>query len=926
MRRLLLPLVAALCLGALLAAPAQGAFGLKELDTEIVAQGGAPGIPAGQHPLSVTTALATITEPEHPILGYEYPEGALKDLRVVAPAGLVGNPTAVPQCSSADFLAKVGIGDCPNASALGIVSTTISEPEVNPFTTLTAPVYNLTPPPGVAARIGFWTLIVPLTIDFRVNPDSPHNVIVEVNGVPQVTPLYRSTVTLWGVPADPIHDPERGTCAGKTEVSCPVSVPVKPFITLPSSCEGPLTFGFEAESWEGDTFTAPVTAHDGSLPPETTPSGCSKLSFSPSVSAQATSKSATSSTGLDFAIGFDDKGLTSPTGTAQSTIREATVKMPAGFTLNPSAANGLQACSVAAYESETAFSAPGAGCPAASKVADVEVETPLLEGRLLRGQVYVAEQGTNLLASRYVIYMVIKDPDLGISVKLPGRVEPDPATGQLTTVFGQGKYPVPQFPFSQFRFHFKQGARAPLVTPPACGTYTGQAVLRPWSGGESRTLPIPLEVNSGIGGAPCPPPGAPPFEPTLEAGTTDNAAGTYSPLSLRITVPEGGQQLTRIDSVLPPGLTGKVAGIPLCADAALAAAATKTGRAELAAPSCPAASRLGSVTAGAGVGDTLTYVGGTIYLAGPFGGDPLSIAVITPAVAGPFDVGTVVIREGLNLDPTTGEAQVDGSSSAPIPQILEGIPLRLRDLRVSIDRPEFTLNATSCEPLSLRATLFGSGGSVAARSTRYQASSCASLLFKPKLNISLKGGTKRAQHTALKAVLTPRKGDANVGSSVVVLPRSQQIDNAHVENPCTRDQFAAEACPRGSILGTAKAVSPLLDAPLEGLVYFRSNGGARLIPDVVVDLRGQFRIVLVGFVDTITPNTNPRLRTRFLTVPDAPVSKFTLSLYGGKRGLLVNNRNLCRSKQVAELRLSGQNGRQHNTKPVLATSCKKPKG
>jgi hypothetical protein len=930
MKRLLAIAAASLASAMLLAAPAQGAFGLKELDTTIAGQNGEPGIRAGSHPLEVTTTLATITEPENPVLGYEYPEGALKDLRVVAPAGLVGNPTAVPRCSSADFLAKVGVGDCPDASALGVITTTISEPDVSPFTTLTAPVYNLNPPPGVAARIGFWTLIVPLTVDFRVNPDAPHNVIVAINGVPQVTPLYRSKVTLWGVPADPIHNSERGTCAGNTSgASCPVSIAEKPFITLPTNCEAPLPFGFEAESWEGDSFQESILAHDAASPPNTVvPSGCDKLIFAPEVSAQASSQSAESASGLDFDISFEDKGLTSPGGVAQSTIRKAVVTMPPGFTLNPSAANGLDACSVAEYERETASSQPGDGCPQASKVADVEVETPLLEGELLRGSVYVAEQHENLLGSRFALYMVIKDPALGIVVKLPGRVEPDDQSGQLVTTFGEGQYQVPQFPFSQFRFHFKQGPRAPIVTPATCGTYRGSTVLTPWSGGSPRSLPIMLDVTSGPGGGPCPA-SPPPFDPKLEAGTTSNSAGSYSPLDLRVTMGDGQQGLTRIDSVLPPGLTGKVAGIPTCSDAALSSADAKSGRAELASPSCPAASRIGRVLAGAGVGGSLTYVGGSVYLAGPFGRAPLSVAVVTPVVAGPFDIGTVVIREGLNLDPVTAQASVDGSRSARIPQILEGVPTRLRDLRVSIDRPSFTLNATNCEPSSLAASLFGSFADPlnpaddvpVARSARYQAASCASLDFKPRLKLSFKGGTKRNDHPATQAVLTPRPGDANIGRSIVMLPPTQFIDNAHINNPCTRVQFNADACPNTSILGTAKAVTPLLDQPLEGPVYFRSNGGERELPDLVVDLNGQFNVILVGWVDS----RNGRVRTRFVNVPDAPVSKFTLSLYGGKRGLIVNSANLCKVRPRAILRLSGQNGKAYNTDSAITTSCKKKK-
>jgi hypothetical protein len=910
----------------LAAAPAQAEFGLKDLDAAISAQGGEPGIGAGSHPFAVTTTLATLTEP-NPELGYEYPDGSVEDLRVATAAGLVGNPTAVPRCSSADFLTILpsgAVGDCADSTALGVVTSTIEEPTEDG--TFTSAIYNLKPPPGVAARIGFWTLIVPLTVDFRVNPAAPHNVIVSVNGIPQVVPFYSSKVTLWGVPADPAHNSERGRCAGKEGgQTCPASIPEKPFITLPTSCEGPLPMTFEADSWEGETFKRTVFAHDGSSPPNTVgPSGCEELEFKPEVIAEPSTHSAQSATGLDFAVSFEDEGLTDPDGVAQSTMKKAVVDLPPGINLNPAAATGLASCSIADYERESIASEAGEGCPQASKIGEVEVETPLLEGELLQGSLFVAAQDDNLVRSRFAFYMVIRDLELGILVKLPGKVEPDERTGQLKTTFGEAPYEVPQFPFASARFHFRAGPRAPLVTPQTCGEYVGSAVLTPWSGGAARTIPIPVRIDSGIGGARCPA-SPPPFDPELQAGTLNNSAGSYSPLYLRLSLPDGQQDLTRIDSILPPGLSGKIAGIPLCSDTALNDAAAKSGRAELGSPSCPSASEIGSVLAGAGVGGSLTYVSGKIYLAGPFGDAPLSVAVVTPAVAGPFDVGTVVTREALNLDPTTAEVTVDGARSQPIPHILAGIPLQLRDLRVKIDRPNFTLNATSCTPSSIRANLFGSFADPfssaddvsVTRSDRYQAASCASLPFKPKLSLRLKGGTKRSGHPALRAVLTPRPGDANIGRSVVSLPPTEFIDNAHIQNPCTRVQFNAGACPQGSILGNARAVSPLLDAPLEGPIYFRSNGGERLLPDIVVDLRGQFHIVLVGWVDS----KKGRIRTRFVNVPDAPVTKFTLSLFGGKRGLLVNSTNLCAKKRRAGIQLTGQNGRPYNTQPVIATSC-----
>ncbi len=596
------------------------------------------------------------------------------------------------------------------------------------------------------------------------------------------------------------------------------------------------------------------------------------------------------------------------------------------MTANPSAADGLEVCTKAQYE---AASLQQGGCPQSSKLGSVQIETPLLE-QPVEGAVYLAQQddpattepeAENPFDSLLALYLVIRNPQNGIFIKQAGRVDPDPTNGQLVSTFKD----IPQLPFSDLTLHLREGPRAPLVTPPLCGTYVTTAKLVPWANPNASTVTTSsFKVNSGPGGGPCPAGGVPPFHPGFLAGTISNDAGSYSPFYMRLTRGDGEQDMTRFDSVLPSGVLAKIAGVAKCPDAAVEAAKSKTGRQELASPSCPASTQIGRVLVGTGVGSTLTYVPGKIYLAGPFGGDPLSVAVITPGVAGPFDVGTVVTREALNLNPVTGEAQVDGAASDPIPHILKGLPIKLRDLRVYLDRQSFTLNATSCDPEAVTANLFGSFTDVFSSaddvpvplSDRYQASNCSRLGFKPRLSLKLLGGTRRGDHPVLQSLLTPRAGDANIGKAVVVLPPSEFIDNAHIQNPCTLPQFKEKNCPAGSVLGVARAFTPLLDAPLEGPVYFRSNG-ARPLPDVVADLKGQFEVTLIGQVDSV----NGRIRTTFATVPDAPVTKFTLKLNGGKKGLLVNSRNLCAHKLRAKLKLTGQNGASHNTTPIVKASC-----
>jgi hypothetical protein len=922
--------VAMVALAALaLVSSAQAAFSIKGFDVTYTNQEGAPVTQAGSHPFAVTSQIEYSTKE---VGGKLLNDGSPKNLTVSLPPGFVGDRDAVERCSNADFL-NVGpnndFSDCPNETVVGVLR--VSPPGEPVSGGDRGPAFNLNAPPGYAAKIGFILLHVPVALLIRVNPDYPHNLIATLDHTADIEPIGGAQLTLWGVPAAKAHDKERGKCLLGGE--CPVAIPKRPFITLPRSCEGPLSTLYAANSWEepGNVLTGAAAS---TL--ETT--GCEEpeLELKPQIAAHPTTEQAESASGLEFNLDIEDEGLTDPVGVAQSDMKKTVVTLPAGMTINPAAAAGLAACSPADLARESVDSQPGEGCPEASKLGSAEVETKLLTGEVINASVYVATPddpataqpgAENPFDSLLAIYLVIQDRDLGISVKLAGRVQTDPLTGQLTTTFGEPGQEIPQFPVSHLRFHFRSPAPAPLVTPPACGQFTTEVQITPWAN-PSAPLGVPssFPIAAGPGGGACPAP-TPPFKPGFLAGSADNTAGAYSPFYLRLTRNDGEQEITRLDAVLPPGLVGKIAGLAKCPEAAIAAAKAKSGRQELAAPSCPAASRIGRTLGGAGVGPQLTYVPGSIYLAGPVGGDPLSIVAITPAVAGPFDVGTVVVRQALTLDPVTGEAKIDGSKSDPIPHILKGIPLRLRDLRVYVDRPNFTLNPTGCEPKLTKAAVFGSfvnpfsaaDDVPAAVTSPYRATNCAALGFKPKLSLSLKGGTRRSDHPSLKSVLTyPRgPGYSNIAKAVVILPRSEFIDNAHIQNPCTRVQFAAHACPKGSILGTAKAITPLLDEPLEGPVYFRSNGGERLLPDVVADLNGLFHIVLVGKVDSV----KGRIRTTFDQVPDAPVSKFTLKLNGGKKGLLVNSRSLCATPLRADLKLSAQNGRVQTTKPLVKNSC-----
>ncbi|HEX2097321.1 MAG TPA: hypothetical protein VHF50_08140 [Solirubrobacterales bacterium] len=926
-----------LALAALALAPgAWAAFGFKHQDVTFAAdESGTPETQAGAHPYSVTTTieLNTVVDPDEG----EVPDEAAKDIVAKLPAGLVGTPKPVEYCSSADFLdiQNESLPACPDETAIGANVVRAKLPGSDNQAWIASPVYNLQPPPGVAAKFGFIAFSAPTTVEVRVNPKYPHNMIATASNIVQVALLYRTKLTLWGNPASEDHDALRGSClkAGfvasdelESAGDCPVDIPEIPFLTLPRSCQGPQRTLFEADSWQRPGAWATA---ESATALETT--GCSELDFEPTISAKPTSAATSSGSGLDFSLDVDDPELMSPAddALAESDVRKAVVTLPEGFSANPSVATGLGVCTIAQFDAETPFSAPGQGCPLASKIGTVEVETPLLD-ESLSGSVFVAKPYENLSGnSLLALYVVVKNPTLGIVVKQPLRVEPDARTGQLRTIAAD----IPQLPFSHFRLQLHGGPRSPLVTPPTCGPRAMTAELFPWSGGPPVTSTSTFEIVSGPNGAPCPTGGAAPFRPGFEAGTVDSTAGAFSPFSMRMTRNDGEQEMTRISAVLPPGLLAKLAGVPFCPEAAIAAARARTGshgaREELDSPSCPAASRIGRSVAGAGVGPELTYVPGSLYLAGPVGDDPLSVVAITPAMAGPFDAGVVVVREAVTVNPVTGEAEIDGSTSDPIPHILKGIPLNLRDLRLYVDRPRFTLNATNCAPSAVRATLFGSFLSPldpsddvpVDLSSRYQASSCASLGFKPRLSFRLRGRTERGGHPALRAVLRPRAGDANLRSVTVRLPRSAFLEQAHIRTVCTRVQWAADACPKGAIYGRARAFTPLLDEPLRGPVYLRSSDND--LPDLVLDLHGLVDIEASARIDSIRGG----IRARFSSIPDAPVTKVIVNMRGKGKGLIVNSRDLCRriegvGKPRAGLGMRGQNGRALRVRTPVRAKCR----
>ena len=918
------------------------AFGAESFGVDPEAEGGAVASLAGEHPFQLTTTLTINQGPDRAALASPgkpqvEPVALAKDIHVKLPPGLLGNPTAAPVCELTQFLTFTesnGLGgdECLPSAAVGIASVTVEEPlSIKGALTLPVPVFNIDPAVGEPARLGFYIPIAkaPVLLDTALErrPDGSYAVTVDTIDAPEAAGLLNTTVTIWGNPADASHDDARGwgclyAARGSSGFSCPAGegAGAKPFLTLPTSCTGPLEAFGELDSWANPGVFSTITPQPA-LPAIV---GCGALTFQPKVAAAPTSTEAASPTGLAFALSSHDEGLVSSGGRAESQLKKVVVTLPEEMTANPSFAAGLGACSEAQYESETIDSAPGTGCPSNSKIGEVEVETPLLSDKLT-GSVYLAEQSANPFHTLLALYVVVKDPKTGVLVRLAGKVEPNPQTGQLVATFDDN----PQVPFSHFVLEFAQGPRSPLVTPALCGTHTTRVELSPWASPESL-----LEKTSSftVTGACSPSPAEEPNSPSFEAGTVNPTAAAYSPLVVRLKRADGSQDFSSVAVTLPPGATGKLAGIPQCSDAQIAAAQARNqpgeGALEGASPSCPAASKIGTATVGAGAGPSPFYVTGNAYLAGPYKGAPFSGVFITPAIAGPFDLGVVVVRAGLYIDPAT--AQVTTRSDA-LPTILQGIPLDIRSITVDVDRPEFTLNPTNCTPMAATGEEISTQGQAAPLSARFQVGNCASLPFQPKLIAKVAGKASKANGTTFTVNVTSAGlGQASIAKVALTLPKALPTRLTTIQKACPEATFNANpaSCPEGSVIGMAKIHTPLLQSPLSGPAYLVSHGNAAF-PDVEFVLQGEgVKLVLDGKTDIKKGITY----SRFESVPDAPFTSFETVLPAGPHSALTANVpqaerfSLCKQKLAMPTEITGQNGAViRQTTNVALTGCPKVK-
>ncbi len=892
-------------------------FGVEWFEMVPEAVGGVPQTQVGAHPFQLTTTL-DITQ-QLSASGMAETPALAKDLRFDLPPGMIGNPNAVPQCTSAEFNERIeGHSGCPADTAIGVADTTILLPGLTPQPeTVPVPLFNLAPQTGEPARFAFTVLEVPVILDTSVRTGGDYGVVVSVSNISQSADFLADQVTFWGSPEDPSHNGERGwACiaggfweAGPCE---PVSAPhPQPLLTLPTSCATPWTPTITADSWpEPEVLkTDGYSLHD-QYGYALGLSGCNRLTFEPSVQLTPDGQEGSSPTGLTVDIHVPQTAGLNPTGDAQATVKNTTVTLPAGVGLNPAAADGLSACSL----EQVGLQSPAPiTCPESAKVGTVEIKTPLLPDPLV-GAAYLATQDANPFGSLVALYIVAEDAKAGVLVKLAGEVKPDPVTGQLVSTFRE----TPQLPFEDLYLNFFGGSRAPLGTPALCGGYTTTAAIEPWSGTEAIDSSSEFQITSGPNHEPCSDPL--PFHPTLQAGSTDIQTGGYTQLTTTMSREDGEQNLQAIQLHFPEGLIGSLSQVQLC------------GEQQANEGTCGPESEIGETTVSVGLGgNPFSVVGGKVYITGPYKGAPFGLSIVNPAKAGPFDLGKVVVRAKVEVNPITAALTVTTDPSGPyaIPHILDGIPLQIKHVNVLINRSKFVFNPSNCTPTAITAMLSSSEGTSSNISVPFQVTNCATLKFKPKFAVSTPGKTSRTNGTSLAVKLTypVEEGQANIAKVKVELPKQLPSRLPTLQKACTEAAFNAnpESCPATSKVGEAVATTPTISGVFTGPAYFVSHGGAAW-PELIVVLKGEDGVTVDLHGETFISKQGVTSST-FKTIPDVPVGSFELKLPAGQySALTANGANLCGKSLTMPTEFVAQNGDVINQSTRIATTgCPKMK-
>jgi hypothetical protein len=880
-RRLVLTLVASIVvLASIAAAPALADFGIQpgSFTSVNTNQDGTVDTQAGSHPYqSVTSFHFTTTDTGQP-------NGNVKDVIVDLPPGVVGDPNATPHCT----VTQLDNNNCSGDSQVGTLGLTVNIGGGDQ--SLVTPLYNMTPPAGNAAEFAANVLVVNSPVDVTVRTGGDYGLRTTVANISANLPLTGTTLTLWGVPADPSHDAAR-QCPGFV-TPCSSSAPQRPFLTMPTLCQSQLTSNIETDSWQDPgkfAHDSYASVDNAGNPAGVT--GCGRLSFNPSITATPDTTSADSPSGIDVDVHVP-QAPSDPNALATPSLRNATVTLPQGMSVSPSAADGLQACSPQQFGLTNA-SEPT--CPNASKVGSAEIDSPLTADPL-KGGIYLAQQNNNPFGSLLALY-VATEAD-GVLIKLAAHVVPDPVTGQLVTTFTNN----PQLPFTDFKLDFFGGPRGVIATPNSCGTFTTTSSLTPYSGGAAATPSNAFTINSGCVTG---------FAPTVTAGLSSSQAGQSSPFVLSLARSDTDQELSGLRVSLPTGLLAKIAGVTQCSDA------------QANAGTCPSDSQVGTALTGAGPGSSPFFLPGKVYLTGPYRGAPYGLVEVVPALAGPLNLGTVIVRQSLSIDKTDAHVTV---VSDPLPTILQGIPLRLRRIDVDLNRSGFMQAPTSCAAKTISTTLTSTAGLSITRDDHFQVGGCGDLAFSPKMKLGIKGKTGVGKHAKLTVTVSQPGGQAHLKSVKVTLPLSLALDAKTSQNVCSVSDAAADNCPADTLIGHATANTPLLSTPLSGNAFLvqgirrnKQGQAIKTLPSLLVTLRGAIALDLTGK----TSVSHKKLVTTFGSIPDAAISKFVLTINGGSKGILAITRNLCKTSEVAGVKDTGQSGKTHTGSPKIATPCKK---
>jgi hypothetical protein len=843
-----------------------------------------------------------------------FPEGNIRDVRVDLPPGLSVNPQATPQCTEAE-LQGPGPALCVAKGAQVGTTEVTAVNTVGAGVPASAPVFNIVPRQGEPAEFGFRVNLLGLAdisvfLEGTVHWEGDYHEGFTIRAIPNTVPIARNRLVFEGRAGD------------------------KSFITVGSNCNGSTTTGLTVDSHQSPNRLHYDTTPIQPVGPVIHPTGCNKVPFKPGIAVDPGTARTDSPTGaaVNATVPFEPASEI-----GQANVKRAEVTLPLGMGLNPAAAPNLAACTDAQFGKGIAIGdlsrfvdpagvhPPAIACPARSVIGSVSIQTPVLPPNSLPGTVYLGQQLSRDPTSgkEYRIFVDAESARYGVYVRLLGEVSANPLTGQLTAIFDEPQHGgLPQVPFSSARLQF-DGAKGPLTSPPTCGPNTSVARMFPWTGNPPATPSASFTLTGAPRGGACAKTMAGrPFAPGFTASPGDRGVKSFTNFATHLSRPDGQQELKGVDIVLPEGSTAKLAGVPYCPPAKIKDAAARAGQAERKNASCPDESQIGVASVQAGSGPKPLTIDGKAYLAGPYQGAKLSLLVVTPAVAGPFDLGTVVVRVPLFLDPET--AQIHPRTDS-IPDVFGGAKLSVGSIFVNVNREKFALTGTNCRQQATAGVLRGGGADPTNPATfssfrvsdPYKGVGCKRLKFRPRLKLRLFGAHRRAKHPRLRAALRTRPRDANVARASVALPHALFLDQASLGTVCTRVQFSAEECPKRSIYGHARAFTPLLGKPLEGPVLLRSSN--HTLPDMVAHLEGQVDVDLVGRIDSFRGG----IRTTFDRTPDVPVNRFVLTLPGGKHGLLVASRNLCKAPVRAIVQLKGQNGKKANRRPKLRTPCGK---